>query len=121
MKKTKHILLAFFMLAFSIQIIKAQCELTVTNFIVEPYPCDAVGNFMVDLDFDYSNAIITDSFTLEVNGVSYGDFAYANLFITVGPFNGDGVTDVSLIHWSVIPPKISSLGFNRSLQHPIML
>lgn len=93
MKKTKHILLALFMLAFSFQILKAQCELTVTDFVVEAYPCDSDGNFMVDLDFNYTNATISDSFLLQVNGIHYGTFAYIDLYITVGPFAGDGITD----------------------------
>lgn len=46
------------------------------------------NNFLVHLDFDFDNPA-SDSFHLDGNNLVYGNFAYADLPITVGPLNGN--------------------------------
>jgi type IX secretion system substrate protein len=60
----------------------------ITDLIVEAYDCDPNGQFLVDLDFNYTGT--SDSFSVVGNGMNYGTFAYADLFITIGPFEGNG-------------------------------
>ncbi len=54
------------------------------------------NNFVVHLDFDYS-ATPSDSFSVHGNNIFYGDFAYSQLPITLGPLNGN-----SNIPWEFI-------------------
>ena len=61
----------------------------IDDLIVEAHPCEN-GTFLIDLDF---NAVGTsDSFTIVGNGNNYGTFAYSELYLTLGPFEGDGIT-----------------------------
>ncbi len=69
------------------------CE--IWDLIVEPYDCDDQGMFLIDLDFNYANT--SDSFYVMGNGVNYGTFAYSDLYITLGPLDGDGVTNYNFV------------------------
>ncbi len=62
------------------------CE--IWDLIAEAYDCDDNNQFLVDIDFNYQNT--SDSFEVHGNGNNYGTFAYADLFITLGPFDGNG-------------------------------
>ncbi|MEZ5056133.1 MAG: hypothetical protein R2879_03760 [Saprospiraceae bacterium] len=64
----------------------ANCRLT--DLVVEAGDCDNDGNFMVDIDLNHQNT--SDSFKVFVNGVYYATYAYADLFVTAGPFVGNG-------------------------------
>ncbi len=64
------------------------CE--IGEVIVEAHPCTPNGIFFVDLDFDYENT--SDSFTVVGNGTDYGTFSYDDLYLTLGPLDGDGST-----------------------------
>ena len=46
------------------------------------------GNFVVHLDFDFTN-VQSDSFTVNGNNLTYGTFGYNELPITLGPLNGN--------------------------------
>ncbi len=48
------------------------------------------GLFYVTLSFNFEN--VSDSFTVNGNGNSYGTFLYSNLPITIGPLVGNGET-----------------------------
>jgi hypothetical protein len=64
----------------------------INYLIAEPYPCEG-DSFMVDIDFMHGNGIgQSDSFYLFLNGIVYGQYAYSDLYLTVGPFRGDGET-----------------------------
>ncbi len=58
--------------------------------IAEAHDCDPAGQFLVDINFEYLNT--SDSFIVQGNGIHYGTFAYSDLWITLGPFIGDGQT-----------------------------
>lgn len=45
------------------------------------------NNFVVHLDFDYTN-VASDSFTVTGNNLNYGKFGYNELPLTLGPLNG---------------------------------
>lgn len=62
---------------------KNNCE--IYNVSVEP-ECTG-GNFLVHLDFDFTN-VGSDSFTLNGNNLTYGTFGYNELPVTLGPLNG---------------------------------
>jgi hypothetical protein len=62
----------------------------INDLVVEIYDCDDNGQFLVDIDFNFENT--SDSFLLFVNDDLFGTFAYDDLFITAGPFDGDGTT-----------------------------
>jgi hypothetical protein len=71
------------------------CE--IWDLIVEPYDCDADGNFLVDLAFNHNNTG-TDGFEVMINGDLVGSFAYNELPITLGPLAGDGTTYSFLVY-----------------------
>lgn len=60
---------------------------------VEAIPLDCEDNqFFVELNVTAANT--GDFFSVVGNGNNYGDFTYADLPITLGPFEGDGVTEL---------------------------
>ena len=59
------------------------------------YNCTPNGIFYVDLNLDYQNT--SDSFHVAGNGNNYGTFAYQDLPISLGPFQGDGQTDYEFV------------------------
>ena len=62
------------------------CE--IWDLIAEAYDCDDNNQFLVDINFNFQNT--SDSFVVLGNGNNYGTFAYDDLFITLGPFEGNG-------------------------------
>ncbi len=53
-------------------------------------PCNEENEFYVLLNFAYANT--SDGFTVQGNGVFYGNFLYSQLPVEIGPLQGDGVT-----------------------------
>ncbi len=49
--------------------------------------CDNEGQFFVEIDFNFMN--VSDSFSIQGNGISYGHFSYDDLPVILGPFDGD--------------------------------
>ena len=81
MKKLNY---TFWLLLFFSIHLSSQC--IIDDLIVEAHDCDN-GTFLVDLDF---NPIGTsDSFTVVGNGTNYGTFSYSELYLTLGPLDGD--------------------------------
>jgi len=91
---------------------KAQpCE--IGEILIEVEPCDESGNFEVVLTFEYSN-IGTEGFRVQGNGNNYGNFEYQSLPITIGPLEGDGITEYEFVvidneiedcsNWTAIDP-----------------
>lgn len=64
---------------------------TISNVIAEALACDADGNFLVDIAFDYDK-VGGSGFTIRGNGMEYGKFEYGQDYYTVGPLAGDGNT-----------------------------
>ncbi len=64
-------------------------ECNIWDLVVEAHECDG-DFFLLDLTFNHQNT--SDSFTVSGNGNNYGTFAFNDLFITLGPFEGDGQT-----------------------------
>ncbi|MGB0839366.1 MAG: T9SS type A sorting domain-containing protein [Chitinophagales bacterium] len=92
----KHITTTFFFLfliglPFKINHVTAQNLCNITNLVVEAYECDENGQFLVDVDFNYTG-VSNEGFTAASNNINYGTFSYNELPITLGPFEGDGET-----------------------------
>ena len=62
------------------------------DLFVEPYECNNDGTFLVDLTFQY-DGVGPEGFQVVGNGNNYGTFSYADLPLTLGPLQGDGVTN----------------------------
>lgn len=84
-------------ICYYLQGLDPACE--IGNVTATPQPCLADGAFFIELDFDFAH-IGNLGFKVQGNGVFYGQFDYADLPITLGPFpsNGQalefGVTDL---------------------------
>jgi hypothetical protein len=59
------------------------------NLTATPLPCNAEDEIFVQIDFDHQN-VSTEGFEVSGNGNNYGEFAYEDLPIQIGPFVGDG-------------------------------
>ena len=59
------------------------------NLTATPLPCNAEDEIFVQIDFDHQNTS-TEGFEISGNGNNYGQFAYEDLPVQVGPFLGDG-------------------------------
>ena len=59
------------------------------NLTATPLPCNAEDEIFVQIDFDHQNNS-TEGFEITGNGDNYGQFAYEDLPVLVGPFVGDG-------------------------------
>ncbi|MEZ5032263.1 MAG: hypothetical protein R2787_12740 [Saprospiraceae bacterium] len=81
------------------------CE--IWDLIVEPYECED-GQFMVDLDFNYAN-VGNNGFTVQGNGTNYGTFEYNELYITLGPLDGDCMTDYEFVVKDVDHPDCQAV------------
>ncbi|HRP83667.1 MAG TPA: hypothetical protein PLC76_03015, partial [Saprospiraceae bacterium] len=62
--------------------INFECE--IGNVVLDATDCDDGGKFYVSINFDYAN--VSDSFKIVGNGQYYGNFSYADLPVTLGPF-----------------------------------
>jgi len=70
-------------------------ECNIWNVDVFPQDCDS-GYFYVDLGFWYEN-VGDQGFRVQGNGNNYGNFEYADLPISIGPLDGDGVTEYEFV------------------------
>ena len=70
-------------------------DCAIWNVDIFPQPCDS-GFFYVDLGFWHEN-IGSMGFRVQGNGNNYGNFEYADLPITIGPLEGDGVTEYEFV------------------------
>lgn len=68
---------------------EGECE--IGRLHLERTTCDSNDMFYVVLTFDYART--SDSFYLEHNGIVLGKYAYNNLPLTFGPFEGDCETE----------------------------
>ncbi|MFK7806360.1 MAG: T9SS type A sorting domain-containing protein [Saprospiraceae bacterium] len=84
------------------------CE--IEGAVIEPTPCDADGNFSVDIDFEYNNT--SDQFTIIGNGNDYGTFSYNDLPITIADLVADGTTYEFIIKDIESPGCSVSLGYD---------
>jgi len=87
------------------------CE--IGEILIEVEPCDESGNFEVVLTFEYAN-IGAEGFRVQGNGNNYGNFEYESLPISIGPLEGDGITEYEFVvidneiedcsNWTAIDP-----------------
>ncbi|MCF8237877.1 MAG: hypothetical protein K9I85_06950, partial [Saprospiraceae bacterium] len=81
------------------------CE--IWDLIVEAHECD--GNmFLVDLDFNYEN-VGSNGFTVQGNGNQYGTFNYNDLYITLGPLEGNCQTNYEFVVKDVDNPDCQAV------------
>ncbi len=71
-----------------------QCN--ITSIFAEPHPCDDNGQFLIDLEFDYTNEGSIGFMVEIVGGSAYGPFEYGQSFYTIGPVDGDCMTNYKL-------------------------
>ncbi len=83
----KNIFFSIFLL-FSAVAIQAQCA--IFDLVATPSDCNN-GQFFVTINFQY-DGVGNEGFKVQGNGNQYGNFQYANLPITLGPFAGNGST-----------------------------
>ncbi len=69
------------------------CE--INDLLVEVWDCDQNGDFLVDVNFNYVGT--SDSFYIVGNGLNHGTYAYSDLWLSIGPFPGDGTTEYEFI------------------------
>lgn len=65
----------------------------ITDFNATAQPCTSNGSYFVRLNFGHQNT--SGGFQLRINGQPYGQYEYADLPITVGPFPGNGQTTLN--------------------------
>lgn len=83
------------------------------NLTATPQPCDGQGNIFVQIDFDHQNNS-QDGFEVTGNNNNYGQFAYEDLPILVGPFAGDGSQYFEFVVTDLVNPlcfEAVELGF----------
>lgn len=68
----------------------------ISNPIVEIQDCDENGMFMIDLAFDWEN-VGNLGYSILGEDEHYGTFEYISGFVPVGPFAGNGQTEVILV------------------------
>ncbi len=61
----------------------------ITGLFAEAYPCDTNMMFYFDVTLEVENPA-SDSFFVEMEGQVFGPFAYTDVPVKVGPFNGNG-------------------------------
>ena len=86
------------------------CE--IWDLIAEAHDCDGNNQFLVDIDFNFQNT--SDSFVVLGNGNNYGTFAYDDLFITLGPFEGNG----QILEFVIIDQQDDNCGNEVILEAP---
>ncbi|MBI5914720.1 MAG: hypothetical protein HY842_05040, partial [Bacteroidetes bacterium] len=80
--------LLFLTTLLGVQQTQAQCH--IYDLVATPGDC-VNGSFIVTLDFQY-NDIGNEGFNVQGGGFQYGNFEYADLPISLGPFPGDGTS-----------------------------
>ena len=103
--------------ASDLRLFNPNCEIGAINVEIEP--CDELGYFEVVLNFEYAN-VGTEGFRVQGNGNNYGNFEYESLPITIGPLEGDGVTEYEFVvidnefedctNWTAIDPVDCNTG-----------
>ncbi len=93
MNRKLIILLNALFLTFSLNSIHAQC--VIDDVDAEAGACDG-GVFWVTINFQFDN-VGNEGFKVQGNGNNYGNFDYGDLPITVGPLDGDGITEYEFV------------------------
>lgn len=85
----------------------------INNVTASVSDCNDEGEFFVTLEALYQN-VGNEGFKVQGNGTNYGNFGYADLPITLGPFEGDGTTAYEFVvidlmiddcqNWTAIDP-----------------
>lgn len=124
MKTLNYLFIPVFIFAVSQNLLAADLNSTAPDceigaIYVEIEPCDEAGNFDVILSFEYANVGI-EGFRVQGNGNNYGNFEYESLPITIGPLEGDGVTEYEFVvidnefedctNWTAIDPVDCNTG-----------
>lgn len=83
----------------------AQCEIGQVN--ATPTECNDLGYFNVIIDFDYAN-VGDEGFSVQGNGVVYGNYTYDELPVTIYELEGDGVTVYEFVVRDIQYPDCSN-------------
>lgn len=75
--------------------------------VAEVLPCNEAGYFHVVLNFEYAN-VSGEGFRINGNGNFYGNFAYGDLPVTIGPLLGDGSTVYEFVVTDLVYPDCSN-------------
>ena len=67
----------------------AQCE--IGEIEATPTECDSSGYFNIIINFEYANTG-SQGFTIQGNGITYGNFEYTDLPVILYDLYGDGTT-----------------------------
>ncbi len=59
----------------------------IKNLTARPSPCDSNGQVFIKIDFEYDD--VSEKFVLWQNGNEIGTYAYADLPIRIGPYDGN--------------------------------
>lgn len=82
---------------------------SIGGFSSESISCNfATNQFTFDLDFIYVNTP-SDSFDLTGNLSNYGRFSYLDLPITIGPLDGDNVTEYEYLVTDIMDPSCTGI------------
>ncbi len=73
------------------------------NIEAFPLPCNDDDEIFIQIDFDYTNQS-NEGFEVTGNGENYGEFAYEDLPIQIGPFVGDGSQYFEFVVTDLINP-----------------
>lgn len=88
LKKIQDTIIFFLALGTLTTVAHGQC--LINNLSITKLPCDQLGAFFVDIDFDHSGSGTT--FRISGNGNNYGIFNYSQLPLRLGPFDGNCTT-----------------------------
>ncbi len=89
---TYILILAFFSLVQSADV-AGQCVIEG----VEATAGDCLnGQFMITIDFEY-DGVGNEGFNIQGNGTNYGNFGYGDVPVTIGPLDGDGITEYEFV------------------------
>ncbi|MCB9284201.1 MAG: T9SS type A sorting domain-containing protein [Lewinellaceae bacterium] len=75
------------------------------DLVVETTACEN-GSFYAILNFQYEN-VSNEGFTVQGNGVNYGNFNYSEVPLTLGPLAGDGTTPYEFVVTDLVHPDCS--------------
>ncbi|MEZ4961440.1 MAG: T9SS type A sorting domain-containing protein [Saprospiraceae bacterium] len=82
----------------TIQFEAPDCQPTgchIYDLIAEAHPCNNDGQYLLDLDFQYSG-VGGEGFSVHANGQTFGPFPYGQQFYTVGPLQGGVVYEINV-------------------------
>jgi len=82
------------------EFLSPECDNTscnIFNLFAEVYPCDSLGVYYVDFEFDVTNPE-SSGFVVRGNDTVFGEFDYGETFYSIGPFDScDEINEIVVI------------------------